>query len=286
MARLFTRTAVPIYVCLLVVFLYLPVASVMIASFNESLYSEVEGFSFSFVWYRQIWQDAAMRAAFNYSVLLAGFVAMLSTALGLLVCELVLTLPRQLRLICAALLIYPIFFPSIVQATSFSLAMFHLGIERSFWTVALGQTTLCLPLAVLALITQISHRRKTALDAARDLGDTQFWAFMRVTVPMRLPHVTSSLAFTFVLSFNEWEMAYFLSNTRETLPLHIWNRMEFPDTNRTLMALSNMVLFGSLLFLIVGRHFLETFGVSALKIQKTRAPDVRIERHFETLRRH
>ncbi len=251
------RSAFLLYASFLLWFLYVPVASAVVTSFNETLYSDVEGYSFSTIWYKKFWYDTTMHEALFNSLRLALIVSVCATAIGYLANEMARPFPRSLRIACLAMLTYPLFFPGIVQATSLALALPYFGIERSLLAVGLGQIIVCVPLAVLVLFPFGEDRQRVALEAARDLGDGPFWAFWRVTLPMRMPAISTSLAFTFVMSFNEYEMAYFLSNTSQTLPVYIWNRMELSGTNRTLMALSNIVLLGSLALIVAGRVFIE-----------------------------
>ena len=219
------------YTVVLLGFMYLPVFSFIVSSFNEGIYAGIRDFNLSLFWYMQVFERRDIGRALLNSLGLASAVAGTSTMLGLIARDALKVVPVQLRLVCLVLLIYPIFFPAIVQAASFSVLASLVGIDRSMFSVFAGQVTICLPLAILSLCASAGFLGK-------DLS----------TMDKNLPILTS-LTITFVMSFNEWEMAYFLSSTGETLPLLIWTQMEYPETSRTLMSLSSLILFGLLAFL-------------------------------------
>ena len=74
-------------------------------------------------------------------------------------------------------------------------------------------------------------------EASADLGENGWMTFWRVTFPLMLPGIVASLLLTFIISFDEFLMAYFLSGTEATLPIYIWGQLRFPERLPMVLAL-------------------------------------------------
>jgi spermidine/putrescine transport system permease protein len=79
-------------------------------------------------------------------------------------------------------------------------------------------------------------------DASADLGEDGWMTFWRVTFPLVLPGILASLLLTFITSFDEFLVAYFLSGTEPTLPVYIWGQLRFPERLPMVLALGTIIL--------------------------------------------
>ena len=84
--------------------------------------------------------------------------------------------------------------------------------------------------------------------------------FWRVTFPLMLPGITASLLLTFITSFDEFLVAYFLSGTEATLPIYIWGQLRFPERLPMVLALGAVILTVSV-GLVVLAEYLRNLGV-------------------------
>ncbi len=85
--------------------------------------------------------------------------------------------------------------------------------------------------------------------------------FWRVTVPLMLPGILASLLLTFITSFDEFLLAYFLSGTEATLPVYIWSQLRFPDRLPMVLALGTLILAASVA-LVVLAEWARNWGVA------------------------
>ena len=79
-------------------------------------------------------------------------------------------------------------------------------------------------------------------EASRDLGENAWMTFLRVTLPLALPGIVASLLLTFIVSFDEFLIAYFLAGTEATLPIYIWSELRFPAKLPMVLALGAAIL--------------------------------------------
>jgi spermidine/putrescine transport system permease protein len=84
-------------------------------------------------------------------------------------------------------------------------------------------------LFLTVLIARFEGFDKNLEEASADLGENGWMTFWRVTLPLMLPGIIASLLLTFITSFDEFLVAYFLSGTEATLPIYIWGQLRFPE---------------------------------------------------------
>ena len=86
-------------------------------------------------------------------------------------------------------------------------------------------------------------------EASLDLGETRAMTFRRITLPLIVPGVVSSLLIAFTISLDEFVIAFFLSGTEPTLPVYIWSQLRFPKKTPIIMALGTVLLVVSVCLL-------------------------------------
>ena len=104
---------------------------------------------------------------------------------------------------------------------------------------------ICVPFAITVLMSRMEGFDKSLEEASLDLGETGWMTFWRVTFPLVLPGVISSLLLSFMVSFDDFLIAYFLAGTDVTLPLYIWGQLRFPYKLPVVLALGAMILVAS-----------------------------------------
>ena len=83
-----------------------------------------------------------------------------------------------------------------------------------------------------------------------DLGENGWMTFWRVTFPLALPGVISSLLMSFTTSFDEYVLAFFLSGMDQTLPIYLWSMLRFPQRLPVTLALGSSILIISTIIVI------------------------------------
>jgi len=231
-------------------FLYVPVLFLPLFSFNRSVFIAFPLSGFTTQWYAQMLADDAMLRALGNSLVVGATTALLSTLLGLLAAK---ALTRYRVPGGAALLGFtslPLFIPDIVLGISLLILLNAVAIPLSLVSVICGHTLICVPFAITVLMSRLEGFDKSLEEASLDLGETGWTTFWRVTFPLALPGIVSSLLLTFIVSFDEFLIAYFLAGNDATLPIYIWSQLRFPYKLPSVLALGAAILVASAVLVV------------------------------------
>jgi spermidine/putrescine transport system permease protein len=234
-----------------VVFLYTPVLLLPLFSFNDNIFAIFPLKGFTLNAYAQLADDTKLQAAVWNSVTVGVCVAVISTALGLLAAMAVTRyrLPGKGPVVGTIML--PLVIPSIILGVALLVLVRQVfDIELSLYCVAAGHILLCVPFSMLVLISRLEGFDKNLEEAAMDLGENGWMTFWRVTFPLALPGVISSLLMSFTTSFDEYVLAFFLSGIDQTLPIYLWSMLRFPQRLPVTLALGSSILIISTIIVI------------------------------------
>jgi len=248
------------YAVFYLAFLYLPVLLLPLFSFNNSVFIAFPLSGFTTQWYGQAFADTAMQLALWNSLKVGTAVALVSTILGLLAAR---ALTRYRVPGGGALLGFtnlPLFIPDIVLGISLLILLTQVGVPLSLMTVVVGHLLICVPYAITVLMSRFDGFDRSLEEASLDLGESPWMTFWRVTFPLVLPGVVSSLLLTFIVSFDEFLIAYFLAGTDATLPIYIWGALRFPAQLPKVLALGALIIVVSAV-LVVFAEWLRSLGV-------------------------
>ncbi|HVW72227.1 MAG TPA: ABC transporter permease [Rhizomicrobium sp.] len=243
-----------IYAFAYLAFLYVPVLVLPIFSFNNSEFIAFPLSGFTTRWYAALTADTAMQHALGNSLRVALVTALFSTILGLTAARAVTR--YRLRGAKAALgfISLPLFIPDIVLGLSLLLLMGAVALPLSLIAVAVGHLLICVPFALTVLMARFEGFDRSLEEASADLGEDAWMTFWRVTFPLMLPGVVASLLLTFITSFDEFLLAYFLSGTQATLPVYIWGQLRFPERLPMVLALGAIILTVSVGLVILAEY--------------------------------
>ncbi len=239
------------YAVLYLAFLYVPVLFLPLFSFNDSAFIAFPLAGFTTKWYGQMLADDAMHSALWNSLKVGAAVALISTALGLLAAK---ALTRYRLPGGAAVLGFtslPLFIPDIVLGISLLILLNTVKMPLSLVSVMLGHVLICAPFAITVLMSRFDGFDKSLEEASLDLGENRWTTFWRVTFPLVLPGIISSLLLTFIVSFDEFLIAYFLAGTDATLPIYIWGQLRFPYKLPVVLALGAVILVVSCVLVVI-----------------------------------
>ncbi|MBV9331813.1 MAG: ABC transporter permease subunit, partial [Alphaproteobacteria bacterium] len=136
----------------------------------------------------------------------------------------------------------PLFIPDIVIGISLLILVNWIAIPLSLVTIGVGHVLICTPFALAVLISRLSGADPALEEASRDLGRGAMATFLRLTLLLALPGIVASLLLTFIVSFDEFLIAYFLAGTEATLPIFIWGELRFPAKLPIVLALGATIL--------------------------------------------
>jgi len=237
-----------IYAIAFLVFIYVPVLLLPLFSFNDSQYVAFPMKGFTLRWYDQMIAAEQLQRSLMNSVKVGAIVAVVSTALGMLAA---LSFTRYKLFGRAALngfILLPLVIPSIILGVSILVILRQfLDIPLSLWTIGAGHVLICTPFSMLVLISRLEGFDRSLEEASLDLGENRFQTFWRVTLPLALPGVVSSLLISFTTSFDEYVIASFLASSESTLPMYMWSQLRFPQRLPEVLALGSCILAVSFL---------------------------------------
>ena len=241
--------ALSVFVVIYLVFLYAPIFLLPIFAFNDSAVIAFPLSGFTLHWFRELWgEDVLFRAATN-SLIIAASTAVLSTCFGVLTARAMARHQFIGKKPIFGLIMAPLFLPEIIIGVSMLIVLLQLGLALSLWTVIIGHTLIATPFSVSILATAFNNMDRSLEEASLDLGETRIGTFRRVILPLVAPGLISSLLIGFIISLDEFVIAFFLTGTDPTLPVYIWSLLRFPSKLPIVMALGFLLLVLSLILL-------------------------------------
>ena len=223
-------------------FLYLPIAILVINSFNDSRLVTVWGGA-SLRWYRALVNDDAMLDAASVSLRVAFLSATVATVLGTLA-ALALTRGGRFhgRVLFSGMIYAPLVMPEVITGLSLLLLFVAFEIDRGFWTVAIAHTTLTLCFVTVVVQSRLVTFDRSLEEAAMDLGCPPLRTFFSITLPLIFPAVASGWMLAFALSLDDLVISSFVSGPGAgTLPMVIYSKVKLgvsPDIN----ALASIII--------------------------------------------
>ena len=238
-----------VYLALGLVIIYLPIALVILYSFNESKISSVWG-GFSLKWYRTLFADKAMFQALGNSLILglsASLAAGVVGTLGAVGFDRVR--PRSCRLI-EYLTSLPLMTPEIILGMVFMAFFGMLGIPFGMGTLILSHTTFCIPYVFMLVQARLVGMDRSLAEAARDLGAGERQVFFTITLPLLLPAIVSGMLLSFAMSLDDVIISLFVTGVNvNTLPIKVYTALKTgvtPEINAlcTLLLAATLLLVG------------------------------------------
>ena len=241
-----------VYAIFFVALLYGPVLLLPLFSFNDNIYITFPLKGFTTQWYQQMVENPSLMAALKNSLKVASSVAVVSTALGLIAAKAVTRyrLPGQAPIV--GMIMLPLVVPSIILGIALLVVLRKVFVvDLSLWTIGAGHVLICMPFSMLVLIARLEGFDKSLEEASLDLGESGWRTFWRITFPLALPGIVSSLLLSFTESLDEFVIAFFLGGNDVTLPLFIWSQLRFPAKLPGVLALGSCILVLSFIIVVL-----------------------------------
>ncbi len=228
-----------IYMALIILFLYAPIAVMIVFSFNSGSSVWVfEGFSLG--WYAELVFNSEMLDALKHTLIIAVLSATISTVLGTAATVGITTLKSKLaKSAIMSITNIPMMNADIVTGVSLMLLfiffgrLFGLTESLGFFTVLIAHITFNLPYVILSVLPKLRQTDPALEHAAMDLGCTPLKAFFKVVLPSISSGIFTGFIMAFTLSLDDFVISYFTCGHYQTLPIVIYNmtkRTVTPDT--------------------------------------------------------
>ncbi len=191
------------YTIAVYLFIFAPVAVVVLLSFNGSQFGTFPLEGLSFRWFVELWNNDAIMRAFRTSLLLGALTSIVSTTMGIMASLAMVRYDFPGKRLVSTALVAPILIPEVVLAVGLLLFLRWLSVPKSFVLLLLGHVIFTLPFVVLVVQARLVGIRKEFEDAAMSLGATRLQTFFSVTLPLMMPAVLAGMLFSFTISFDD-----------------------------------------------------------------------------------
>lgn len=229
------KKANKIMTVLIFIFLYIPMAVLIVASFNTGKdITEFQGFTLR--QYERLFQDRSLLRLLGNSLLVSVLASFIATVFGTVSAVGIHNLNPKMRKVAMALTDIPMTNPDIVTGVSLSLLFVFVGSKLlgqrnslTFWTLLIAHITFNLPYVILNVMPKLKQMDVSLTDAAMDLGCTPWQAFYRVTLHEIMPGVVSGAIMAFTMSLDDFVISYFVTGLDfVTLPVEIYSYTKKP----------------------------------------------------------
>jgi putrescine transport system permease protein len=212
-------------------FLYLPIALLVIYSFNDSRLVAVWG-GFTTRWYAELRQNEALLDAAWVTLRVAFVSATLATLLGTMAAVALVRFGSfRGRTLFSGLVYAPLVMPEVILGLSLLLLFVAADFDRGFWTVTLAHISFTMCFVAVVVQSRLVTFDRSLEEAAMDLGATPFRTFVSVTLPLIFPAVAAGWLLAFTLSLDDLVLASFTTGPgATTLPMRIYSQVRLGVT--------------------------------------------------------
>ncbi|MDH7794740.1 MULTISPECIES: ABC transporter permease [unclassified Beijerinckia] len=241
-------------------FLYVPIALVIIYSFNASKLVTVWG-GWSTRWYGSLLDNAQVLDSAWLSLKVAFLSGVLSTILGTMAALVLSRYGRfRGRLVFSSLIYAPLVMPEVIMGLSLLLLFVAIDMDRGFWTLLIAHTTFGLCFVAIVVNAKLAGFDRSLEEAARDLGASPVATFFQVTLPIIAPSVIAGFLLAFTISLDDFVIASFTTGPgATTLPMRIYSQVRLgvtPEIN----AISTLMIGTVLALVLFGFALTRAFG--------------------------
>lgn len=247
------NTAKKIYIALIFLFLYAPIATLMVLSFNASKTRAKWG-GFTFKWYTRLIQNDDILKALGNTLLIALLSSVIATVIGTVACIAMNHMKKRTRTVMMGITNIPMLNADIVTGISLMLLFISFGFRFGFGTILLSHITFNIPYVILSVMPRMKQLNPSIYEAALDLGATPLTALVRIVIPQIFPGILSGFALAVTLSLDDYFVAtYTKPATFDTISTYVVNATKGAQTTikTALWALSTVIFLLVVLFTVV-----------------------------------
>lgn len=208
------------YLVIILIFLYAPIFTMMVLSFNQSK-SRTHWGGFTLSWYTQMFESRAIMYALYTTLLVAMISALVATVIGTVTAIAISYMKPVSKNIFMSISNIPMLNADIVTGIALMLAFIAFGISLGFKTVLISHITFNIPYVILSVMPKLKQTDRSTYEAALDLGASPAYAFFEVVFPDIMPGVLSGFLLAFTMSLDDFIITHFTKgagiNTLSTL---------------------------------------------------------------------
>jgi len=239
-----------LYIGLIFIFLYAPIATLIVLSFNASKTRSKWG-GFTFKWYKSLFENDAIMRALGNTLAIALLSALIATVIGTIACISMQSMKKRNRSILIGITNIPMLNAEIVTGISLMLLFIFFGIKFGFMTILLAHITFNIPYVILSVMPRMKQLNPSTYEAALDLGASHIQAFFKVVFPDILPGILSGFLMAFTMSLDDFIITHFTKGPGiDTLSTKIYTEVK-KGIKPEMYALSTIIFVSVLILLIL-----------------------------------
>lgn len=239
-----------LYIILIFIFLYAPIVTLMVLSFNASRTRAKWG-GFTLKWYVALLDNRTILQALTNTLLLAFLSALISVIIGTIATLAIHNMKRRSRAVVMGITNIPMLNAEIVTGISLMLLFITLRMRLGFTTVLLSHITFNIPYVILSVMPRMKQLNPHTYEAALDLGASHMQAFFKVIFPDILPGVLSGFLMAFTMSLDDFIITHFTKGPGfDTLSTKIYTEVR-KGIKPEMYALSTLIFITVLILLIL-----------------------------------
>lgn len=197
-----------IYLALICLFLYMPILTLVVLSFNATK-TRGRFAGFSLRWYRSLFQDQSILHALFTTLLIALISALAATVFGTIVAFAMNHMKKWKKTTLMSLTNIPMLNADIVTGISLMLLFIAVNYTMGFSSVLIAHITFNLPFVILSVAPRLGSMNTSAFEAAQDLGASKAYAFWKVIFPDIMPNILTGFLLSFTMSVDDFVITHF-----------------------------------------------------------------------------
>ena len=257
----FKRTWQDFYLVLIMVFLYAPIVTMIVLSFNTSKCRTQWG-GFTLNWYADMFASRNIMAALHNTLLIAFLSALIATIIGVAASVAINSMKAVPRTIVMGITNIPMLNADIVTGISLMLAFIAFGISLGFKTILIAHITFNIPYVILSVMPKLKQTSRSTYEAAMDLGAGPVYAFFKVVFPDILPGVLSGFLLAFTMSLDDFIITHFTKGAG----INTLSTLIYSEVRRGIRP--SMYALSTVIFLVVLTLLIITNFVPRIKAEK------------------
>ena len=243
------NAAKKIYITLIFLFLYAPIGTLMVLSFNASRTRAKWG-GFTFKWYVELFQNDDILRALGNTLLIALVSSITAAFIGTIACIAMNGMKKRTRTIMMGVTNIPMLNADIVTGISLMLLFISFGFRFGLGTILLSHITFNIPYVILSVMPRMKQLNPSTYEAALDLGASPVTAFFKVVFPDLLPGILSGFLMAFTMSLDDFIITHFTKGAgADTLSTKIYTEVR-KGIKPEMYALST-IIFATVLVLLI-----------------------------------
>jgi spermidine/putrescine transport system permease protein len=237
------------YLGLLLVFLYAPIAVMIVLSFNASK-SRGKWGGFSLAWYEKLFHSASIMDALYITLTIALIATAVATVLGTLAAIGIHAMRARNANVIMSISYIPMTTPDIVTGVSLMLMFVFMKVPLGYWTMLMAHIAFDTPYVLFSVLPKLRQLNVNIYEAALDLGCTPMRAVTKIILPQIMPGVVTGALLSFTMSLDDFVISYFTGSTDQNLSMVIYSAAR-KGIEPTIYALSTLMFLVVLTLLLV-----------------------------------